>query len=128
MFPIKSRPLKIVIFWQLVFAVLAAILCGLLSGVNAAISGFLGAIISAIAGVAYAVLVSRHSGYSASGTLRTALRAEAVKIFIIIMSLWVVFAVFKDLQPVMFIGSFVVAVLISSMAVFVPEELNNKVK
>ena len=124
MFPIKSRPLKIIIFWQLAFAILAAVLCGLLSGVNAAISGFLGAIISVIAGAVYAILVSRHSGYSASGTLRTALRAEAVKIFIIIMSLWAVFAIFKGLQPVMFIGSFVVAVLISSMAVFVPEKLN----
>lgn len=124
MFPIKSRSLKIVILWQLAFAILAAILCGLLSGVNAAISGFLGAIISVIAGVVYAILVSRHRGYSASGTLRTALRAEAVKIFIIIMSLWTVFSIFKDLQPVMFIGSFVVAVLISSMAVFVPEKLN----
>jgi len=124
MFPIKSRPLKIVILWQLAFAILAAILCGLLSGVNAAISGFLGAIISVIAGVVYAILVSRHSDYSASGTLRTALRAEAVKIFIIIMSLWAVFAIFKGLQPVMFIGSFVIAVLISSMAAFVPEKLN----
>lgn len=121
MFSIKSRPLKIVIFWQLVFAILAAVVSGLLYGVNAAISGFLGAIISVIAGVVYAVLVSRHSGYSAGGTLRTALRAEAVKIFIIIMSLWAVFAIFKGLQPAIFIGSFIVAVLISSMAVFVPE-------
>ena len=106
------------------FAILAAVLCGLLSGVNSAISGFLGAIVSAVAGAAYAVLVSRHRGYSASGALRTALRAEAVKIFIIIMLLWAVFAMFKDLQPVMFIGSFVIAVLISSVAVFVPEKLN----
>ncbi len=104
------------------FSLLAAIVCGLHSGVDAAISGFLGAIISVIAGGAYAILISRHSGYSASGVLRTALRAEATKIVVIVMALWAVFVMFKGLHPVMFIGSFVVAVLISSMALFVPEK------
>ncbi|MCC6915942.1 ATP synthase subunit I [Nitrosomonas sp.] len=122
MLSIKSRPLRVVIFWQLMFSLLAAIVCGLHSGVDAAISGFLGAIISVIAGGAYAILISRHSGYSASGVLRTALRAEATKIVVIVMALWAVFVMFKGLHPVMFIGSFVVAVLISSMALFVPEK------
>lgn len=123
MFAIKSRPLRVVIFVQLVFSLLVAIGCGLYSGVDAAVSGFLGAIISVIAGVAYAILISRHRGYSASEVLRTALRAEAVKIFVIVMLLWAVFATFKDLKPVVFIGSFVVAILISSMALFVPEKM-----
>lgn len=112
------------ILWQLVFSVLAAVVCGLLLGANAAISGFLGAIVSVIAGLVYAVLIARHSGYSAAGVLRTALRAEAAKIFVVVVSLWAVFSVFKGLQSVVFVGSFIIAVLISSMAVFVPEKLN----
>lgn len=124
MLSIKSRPLRVVIFMQLIFSLLAAVVCGLHSGVDAAVSGFLGAIISVIAGIAYAVLISKHRGYSAGEVLRVALRAEAVKIFIVVMLLWAVFAMFKGLHPVMFIGSFVVAVLISGMALFVPEKIN----
>jgi len=93
-------------------------------GVEAAISGFLGVAVSVVAGVAYAAMLSRHKGYSASGVLRTALRAEAVKLLVIIVSLWLVFVMYKGLQPVLFIGSFIVAVLISSMAVFVPEKIH----
>lgn len=124
MLSIKSRPLRVVILLQLAFSLLAAILCGLHSGVDAAASGFLGAIISVVAGTAYAILISKHRGYSANEVLRVALRAEAVKIFVIVMLLWAVFAVFKGLHPVMFIGSFVVAVLMSGMALFVPEKIN----
>ncbi|ABI58554.1 MULTISPECIES: ATP synthase subunit I [Nitrosomonas] len=122
MFLIKHRPLGIVLLWQLTFAFVVAIVCGLLSGVSGAFSGFFGVLVSVIAGGAYAVLVSRHSGYSAGDVLRTALRAEAVKIFLIVMLLWIVFAAYKDLKPVIFIGSFTVAVLMSSMAVFVSEK------
>ncbi len=93
-------------------------------GIEAAISGFLGVAVSVVAGVAYAAMLSRHKGYSASGVLRTALRAEAVKLLVIIVSLWLVFVMYKGLQPVIFIGSFIVAVLISSMAVFVPEKIH----
>lgn len=122
MFQIKNRPLGIVLLWQLVFACVVAVVCGLLSGINGAFSGFFGVLVSVVAGGAYAVLVSRHSGYSAGDVLRTALRAEAVKIFLIVMLLWIVFAAYKDLKPVIFIGSFAAAVLISSMAVFVSEK------
>ncbi|MXS85596.1 hypothetical protein ABO04_06680 [Nitrosomonas sp. HPC101] len=122
MFLIKNRPLGIILLWQLAFAIVAMIVCGLLAGVSGAFSGFLGVFVSVIAGGAYAVLISRHSGYSAGNVLRTALRAEAVKIFLIVMLLWSVFTAYKDLKPVMFIGSFVIAVLISSMAVFISEK------
>lgn len=90
-------------------------------GAHGAASGFLGAFVSVFSMAAYAVVISRHRGYSASGTLRTALRAEAVKIIVIIVALWGVFAVYEDVVPIIFIGSFIVAVIISSLAIFVPE-------
>lgn len=126
MFLIKSRPLIVILLWQIVFSIVAAIVCGLLSGINGAFSGFLGALVSVVAGGVYAILISRHSGYSAGDVLRTALRAEAVKIFLVVMLLWVVFTVYKDLKPAMFIGSFIAAVMISSMAVFVSEKPSAK--
>lgn len=91
-------------------------------GAHGAISGFLGASVSAISAIAYALAVSRHRGYTAGDALRTALRAEAIKIFVIVMSLWGVFASYEKIQPVIFIGSFVMAVIISSMAIFVPDQ------
>ncbi|MCC6161307.1 MAG: ATP synthase subunit I [Nitrosomonas sp.] len=124
MFLIKNRPLKIVTLWQIYFALMVVIGSSLYWGIEAAISGFLGVAVSVVAGVAYAAMLSRHKGYSASGVLRTALRAEAVKLLVIIVSLWLVFVMYKGLQPVIFIGSFIVAVLISSMAVFVPEKIH----
>ncbi|WP_292977567.1 ATP synthase subunit I [Nitrosomonas sp.] len=119
---IKNRPLGIILLWQMLFSIVASVVCGLLSGISGALSGFLGVLVSVIAGGAYAVMVSRHSGYSAGGVLRTALRAEAVKIFLVVMLLWIVFTAYKDLNPVMFIGSFIIAVMISSMAIFVAEK------
>lgn len=122
MYLIKNRPLAVVIRWQLVCALLVAIGCGFLGGAHGAISGFLGAGVSALSAAAYALMVSRHRGYSASDALRTALRAEAIKIILIIVALWGVFTSYEEVRPVMFIGSFLVAVIISSMAIFVSEE------
>jgi len=122
MYLIKSRPLAVVIRWQLIYAMLVAIGCGIWAGAHGAISGFLGAGVSALSATAYALVVSRHRGYSASDALRTALRAESVKIFVIIVALWSVFTSYEEVMPVLFIGSFVVAVIISSMAIFVSEE------
>jgi len=121
---INNRSLGVVIQWQLIFAIFAAIGCGFWTDMHGALSGFLGAAVSALAAIAYAMVVSRHRGYSAGGTLRTALRAEAVKIFVIVVALWAVFASYENVRPLMFIGSFVVAVLILSMAIFVPEKSN----
>jgi ATP synthase protein I len=120
---INNRPLGVVIRWQFVFAILVAIGCGLWTDdAHGAVSGFLGAAVSALSAMAYAIVVSRHRGYSAGGALRTALRAEAIKIFVIVVALWVVLANYENVRPVIFIGSFIVAVLISSMAIFVPEK------
>ncbi|SDY54828.1 ATP synthase subunit I [Nitrosomonas halophila] len=118
---ISNKPLGAVIRWQIIYAVLVSIGCGLWMGAHGAASGFLGAFVSVFSMAAYAVVISRHRGYSASGTLRTALRAEAVKIIVIIVALWGVFAVYEDVVPIIFIGSFIVAVIISSLAIFVPE-------
>ncbi len=114
----------------------ACIFCGscfffcIITDLHAGISGFLGALVSAGGASVYAIVVSRHKGLSASGTLRTALRAEALKIIVIVLSLWAVLENYQDVRPVIFIGSFIGAVIITSMALFVPEKplSNNEVQ
>ncbi|HNO76164.1 MAG TPA: ATP synthase subunit I [Nitrosomonas mobilis] len=128
---IKNVQLRTVINWQLIYSVVIAIIFGITSGFHGAISGFLGALISAGAASAYAVVISRHKGFTASGTLRTALRAELLKVFIIIVALWAVLENYQNVKPVIFICSFIGAVIMSSMALFVPSKtamLNNNVR
>jgi len=47
--------------------------------------------------------------------------AEAVKLGLIVMLLWLVLAVYADVVVMVFLGSFVATVLIFSMAFFVRE-------
>jgi ATP synthase protein I len=57
-----------------------------------------------------------------AGTLATALRAEAAKIMVAVLLLWLVFATYKQVVAVGFIGSFAVSILLFGMAFFVREE------
>ncbi|MDT8363084.1 MAG: ATP synthase subunit I [Nitrosomonas sp.] len=127
---IKNVQLRTVIRWQIVYSVVIAIFLSMIAGFHGAISGFLGALVSAGAASVYAVVVSRHKGFSASGTLRTALRAEMLKILTIIFLLWAVLTHYQNVNPVIFISSFIIAVIITSMALFVPEKTtsNNDVQ
>lgn len=86
--------------------------------------------VSAAAAFVYAVVVSRHKSFSVSDTLRTALRAEALKILVIVLSLWAVLENYQNVRPVIFIGSFIGAVIVTSMALFVSEKKSsdNKVQ
>lgn len=125
---IRNRPLYVVIRWQVLFTVFMALVCGWLLGIHGAASGFLGGMVSVISSIAYALIISRHKGYTAGSAIRTALRAEAVKIIVIIASLWAVFAVYKEVVPVAFIGVFIVAVIIFSMALFVSADSKDNIK
>jgi ATP synthase protein I len=47
------------------------------------------------------------------------LRAEAAKIGLAVILLWLVLAVYKDVVLIVFIGSFILSLLVFSMAFFV---------
>jgi len=51
-----------------------------------------------------------------------ALRAEAVKIVLIVALLWVVLSVYESVVIVAFIGTFTVTVIVFALALFVPEK------
>lgn len=125
---IRNRSLYAVIRWQVLFTLFMALLCGWITGIHGAFSAFLGGMVSVISSLAYAMMVSRHKGYTAGSAVRTALRAEAVKIVIIIFSLWAVFAAYTEVVPVAFIGVFIMAVIIFSMALFVPNDAKDNTK
>ena len=116
---IKSRPIRIVLGWQAVATVILALLSAWLEGERGAISAALGGSVGIVAGIAFAAVAQKSRDKSAGGTLVTALQAESAKIGLSVILLWVVLATYKDVVAPACIGSFVLSILIFSMAFFV---------
>jgi ATP synthase protein I len=118
------RPIRIVLRWQLIATAALTLAGGVLAGVDGALSAALGGAVSMCAGWASAVVASKASkekGRSAGDVLIGALRAEAVKIGLIALLLWLVLATYDSVVAPALFGSFVITVLIFTMAFFVRE-------
>ncbi len=118
-----QRPLRIVMGWQLVLTSLLAIVCAWLAGAHGAISAVLGGVVAMAGGLAFAWLASSQQKRSLSPEmawdgLTQIFKAEAAKVGVIIVLLWLVLATYKDVVVVGFIGTFILAVIIFSMAIF----------
>lgn len=108
--------------WQLIVTVAMVLTLGLLWGFHGAASALLGGVVSIISAAAFAAIISRCHGSTAASALITALKAEAVKIIIMFVLLWLVLTLYKDVVAVGFIGTFAVTVLIFGMALFVTDD------
>ena len=115
------RPIRTVLRWQLIATAALTLAGGLLAGVDGALSADLGGAVSVCAGWASAVVAAKGKAQSAGEVLFGALRAEAVKIGLIVLLLWLVLATYDNVVPLALIGSFVATVLIFTMAFFVRE-------
>jgi ATP synthase protein I len=115
------RPIRTVLRWQLIATAALTLAGGLLAGVDGALSAALGGAVSVVAGWASAVVVSKEKGRSAGDVLVGALKAEAVKIGLIALLLWLVLATYDNVVAPALLGSFVITVLIFTMAFFVRE-------
>ena len=114
-----SRPVATVLRWQLAATAAAALVALWLAGVHGAVSAALGGLVSMVAGLSAAFVAARGNAKSAGGVLLAALRAEGVKIALIVILLWLVFATYQDVVAVALIASFLATVLIFAMAFFV---------
>lgn len=115
-----GKPIRTVLRWQLAATAALALGAGLLSGGHAAVSAATGGLISMAAGIAAAVVASRRAK-SAGGVLAGALAAEAVKIVLALALLSLVLVGYAEAVVGVLVGSFVVTMLIFSMAFFVRE-------
>ena len=116
-----SKPIRTVLQWQLVATATLTVAAALLSGEHGAISAAAGGGISIIAGLVAAFVASRSSAKSAAGVLVSVLTAEAVKIGLAVLLLGMVLVNYDDAVAAVLIGSFVVTIVIFSMAFFVRE-------
>ena len=119
MLRIRSKPVRTVLVWQVVVTALLAVMAGSLAGIHGAASAALGGSVSVVAGLAFAIVMQSSNMPSADGTVVAALRAEATKIGLAVILLWLVLALYKDVVLIVFIGSFIFSILVFSMAFFV---------
>jgi ATP synthase protein I len=116
---IASKPLRTVLRWQVYVAVALALVAGWWEGMSGAISALLGGLINVMAGLVYAMMISGKATKSAGQTLRTLVRAEASKIVLIVLQLWLVMTAYHDVVVTVFFAAFVISVLIFPMALLV---------
>ena len=113
-----SRPIRVVLFWQLAATAAMTVAGGFLAGGDGALSGAAGGVISICAGLVAAWVAARRVK-SAGGVLIGALTAEAVKIGLAALLLWMVLATYGNAVVGAVLASFIVTMLIFGMAFFV---------
>lgn len=123
------KPLRIVLGWQVVVTILLAAAGAWSIGYHAAVSALLGGGVAVAGGVVFTYLARpRRSQLQQPGTawdgLARILKAEGAKVVVIVMLLWLVLVTYKNVVVVGFIGTFVVAVIIFSMAIFLRNPAN----
>ena len=118
----KFRP---VIGLQVLATIIIASIAAWFAGVHGAISALLGGLISVTSGLVFVFLAAKSAGEkgrSAGEVLFAALKAEAAKLFLAGLLLWLVLALYQEVVVVGLLGSFVVSILIFSFALFAGDE------
>ena len=116
------RVFRPIIGLQVLCTAALSLLSARLAGIHGAISAALGGSIGIVAGLVFVALAARAKSKSAGEALYAALRAEFVKVVLMILLLWVVLATYRDVVAIGLIGTFIATVLIFTMAVLVREK------
>lgn len=112
-------PVGRVAAWQLLATVAIAAIAGGWVGLHGALSALLGGLVNMTAGVVYAVVVGLRRSPTAGDTVRTMIRAEAAKITLIVLQLWLVLTTYRDVVPAALFAAFVVTVLVWTAAIVI---------
>ena len=119
--PVKS--LRIALIYQVALTILLMVLSAWLGGVHGAISALLGGLVAMAGGLVFILLAPLKNAQTQSADmawdgLNRILKAEGAKVGVIVILLWLVLALYKEVVILGFIGTFIVAVVIFSMAAF----------
>jgi len=113
--------MRIALRWQVVATLVLTVGAALLQGTQGALSAAGGGVVSVCAGTVAAYAASRSGGQSAGRILVGALRAEAIRIGLAVLLLWILLKNYDEAVVGVVVGSFVVTMLIFTMAFFVRE-------
>jgi len=98
-----------------------AVIAGALAGTHGAISAGLGGLVGIVGGLAFTLVAWLHKRDSVGGVLIAAFRAEGAKILVVVALLWLVLSTYKDAVVVGVIASFLISIVIFSMAICIPD-------
>lgn len=120
------RPFRTVLLWQAVATAVFTLVAAIPWGTDGAVSAALGGAINVAAGGVYGWIVSRRKARSAAEALRTMLRAEAVKVLLIVVLLWLAMSHYRSIVHAAFLGSFVITVALFAAAITVRDTDQDK--
>lgn len=110
---------------QVLATIIIASIAGWFAGVHGAISALLGGLASITSGLVFVFLAASSTGEkgkSAGEVIFAALKAEAAKLFLAGLLLWLVLAFYQEVVVVALLGSFVAAILIFSVALLATDK------
>jgi ATP synthase protein I len=116
-----GKPIVTVLRWQIAATAAMTLAAAMMAGAHGAASSAAGGAISIVAGLASALVASLGKGKSAGGILLSALHAEALKIGMALLLLWLVLVNYHEAAVSALLATFIVTMLIFSMAFFVRE-------
>ena len=118
---IEGRPIRTVLKWQCYATAAIALIAGFLMGLPGALSALLGGLVNITAGAVFGVVATHSRKRTAGEALIAMMRAEAGKVALIVVQLWLVLTFVKPLMLAPFFGTFVLTVIFFSAAIFVRE-------
>lgn len=115
------RPIRIVQRWQVIATLVLALASSLPWGADGAISALLGGGINVLAGWVFGWRISIGRAGTAGEALGTMLRAEGIKVLLIIVQLWLVLSLYRDIVFAPFFGTFAITVGLFAAAIAVTD-------
>jgi ATP synthase protein I len=113
-----GRAFRVTMVWQVTATVVLAVLAGTVAGSEGFLSAVFGGGIG-VMGVLVFALISGRPATSSGDAVRIALRAEAAKVVVIVVLLWLAFVAYRDIVVLAFLGAFTVSVLLSGLVLAV---------
>ena len=114
--PLSTQPIRNVLKWQALASVAIAAIAGAFAGLHGALSALLGGGVNLAACVVSAAVMGWSRPATPGGTVVALFRAEASKILVIVLSIWLVLANYKDVVLPAFFAAFVITVLLFGTA------------
>ena len=111
----SNKVFKKMLQWQLIATLIVAVMAAIISGHHAGFSALVGGV-SVVIGAYFASKIAQRSSKEAATVLVNLLKAEAVKIVIIVVLLFIAFKVYKQLVPFALIAGLAAAALFSGAA------------
>ena len=115
----EGKPIRTVLRWQLYATAASMSIAAFSVGFHGALSALLGGLVNVVAGAVFGWVATRSSGKTVGEAMLAVFRAEALKVVLIVVQLWLVLTYYEEIVLAAFFGTFVLTVILFSMAIFV---------